>query len=398
MRILYHHRIASKDGQFVHVEELVKALRRAGHDVRVVGPAYVESGRFGSERKYIHRLKALLPRFVYELLELAYAIRAYFRLIRAARQYKPDIIYERYNLFQPAGIWLRNRTKAPLLLEVNAPLFEERSVFSGISLKAIASWSERYVWRNADAVLPVTKVLAEYLLAAGVEKSTVTVIPNGVDLAEFNGGMDRSAAKCRLHLDGKLVIGFVGFVREWHRLDTIIRLLTGAEFADVVLLVVGDGPARAELESLAMGIGVVERVQFAGLVERENLLSYMSAFDIALQPSVVPYASPLKIFEYMAMGLAIVAPDTPNIREILVDGETAVLVQQDDIGAMRRKLVQLIGSEELRRRYGKAARQRIEAQPFTWDRNARTVASIGSELCERAATSNRKRPQPRRLA
>jgi glycosyltransferase involved in cell wall biosynthesis len=124
----------------------------------------------------------------------------------------------------------------------------------------------------------------------------------------------------------------------------------------------------------------------------------MSTFDIALQPSVVRYASPLKIFEYMAMGLAIVAPDTPNIREILVDGETAVLVQQDNIDATRRKLVQLIGSEELRRRYGKAARQRIEAQPFTWDRNARTVGSIGHELCERSATGSSKSPQSGRLA
>ena len=72
-------------------------------------------------------------------------------------------------------------------------------------------------------------------------------------------------------------------------------------------------------------MGVADRVQIVGLVAHEAIPGLVAGFDIALQPRVVAYASPLKLFEYMAAGKAIVAPDQPNIREVLVDGETALL-------------------------------------------------------------------------
>jgi glycosyltransferase involved in cell wall biosynthesis len=70
---------------------------------------------------------------------------------------------------------------------------------------------------------------------------------------------------------------------------------------------------------LALDHNLQERVTFTGVVPRERIPEYVAAFDIALQPAVVPYASPLKVFEYLALGKAIVAPRQPNIEEILTD-------------------------------------------------------------------------------
>src|SRR5581483_6427268 len=168
MRILYHHRIASKDGQAVHVEEIIHALRAAGHEVLLVGPQWMEEKSFGFEGGVVSRLKKMIPRALYELLEYGYNIVAIVRLWRAVRSFKPEVIYERYNLYFTAGILVKKLTGLPLLLEVNAPLFHERSKFGGIGLPALARHTERVAWRGADKVLVVTGVLGSIVQAEGV--------------------------------------------------------------------------------------------------------------------------------------------------------------------------------------------------------------------------------------
>ena len=128
MRILYHHRTASRDGQAVHIDEMVHALRALGHDVLVVGPQRHEgqagSGAqaMGQDVSWVQRLRSALPQALYELLELGYSIPAWVRLRRAARAFKPDLIYERYNLHMLAGLWVASAQRVPLFVEVNAPL------------------------------------------------------------------------------------------------------------------------------------------------------------------------------------------------------------------------------------------------------------------------------------
>ena len=164
MKILYHHRTASKDGQAVHIEEMIEALRSLGHEVRVVAPGATHSkSDMGSQVRWVHRLRARLPKAIYEVLELAYSLVAYRRLALAARDFKPEVIYERYNLFLLAGVMLKRRTGQRLLLEVNAPLAHERSLFGGLGLPWLARWAEGVAWRNADFVLPVTHVLAMHI-------------------------------------------------------------------------------------------------------------------------------------------------------------------------------------------------------------------------------------------
>ena len=169
MRILYHHRTLSKDGQAVHIEELIAALRRAGHEVFVVGPTAHANAEFGSDGGLATRLRALLPRWIAELIELAYSVVAFTRLWRAWRTFRPDALYERYNLFMLSGAWLRALTGIPYGLEVNAPLALERNRTAGLAWLKLAQACERYVWRRADAVFPVTAVLAgSHVAAAGV--------------------------------------------------------------------------------------------------------------------------------------------------------------------------------------------------------------------------------------
>ena len=380
MKILYHHRIASKDGQYVHVEELVKALRGIGHEVVMVGPRVAEEEEFGSEGGWVAKLRAALPQAVYELLEFGYSLIAYFKLRRAVIEHKPDCLYERYNLFMPAGVWISRRFNLPMLSEVNAPLFEERCRFGGLRLRKLARWSEVFVWRNANRVLPVTEVLAGHVRQAGVSDDRIEVIHNGIDMQRFGGTSDKAAAKQRLGLANKAVLGFTGFVRDWHGLDVVVDMLAEPGLGDAALLLIGDGPARADLEAQARRLGVDDRFKVTGVVGRDQLAAYLGAFDIALQPAAVAYASPLKLFEYMAIDAAIIAPRQDNILEVLTDAHDALLFDTQSRADFREKLYSLFSDPALRERLALQARQTLLTQGYTWEANAKRVEALFTGL------------------
>ena len=381
MKILYHHRIRSKDGQAVHIEEIVKALTELGHEVVIVAPPAMRRAEFGAEAGLVATLKKILPAAMYEALELLYGLFAFCRLWQAYRRERPDVLYERYNLFLFAGAWLKRLTGIPLLLEVNAPLAYERRRFGGLANELLANRVERFTWRTADYVLPVTDVLARFVRDAGVDPRRVVVIRNGVSAEFLSSAIDGSVVRRVLKIEGRVVLGFAGFIREWHGLDQVIDLIAESDARlNLHLLLVGDGPAIPELKHRASIRNVTDRVTFAGLIARAEIISYLAAFDVAMQPQVVEYASPLKLFEYMALARAIVAPATANIREVLVDGETALLFPPTDTAAMRRSVEQLCRDFALRDRLGRAARAAITQKGLTWKNNAARIAELFRQI------------------
>ena len=369
MKILYHHRIASKDGQYVHVEEIIKAMRALGHDVIIVAPKIAEISDFGSDGGWVDVLKAKLPKWFYEVLEFSYSFYAFLKLCRAIIKHKPDVIYERCNLFLPAGIWVKKIFKLPLQLEVNSPLYQERKKYGGIALDGLAKWSERYVWRNADKVLPVTDVMASYIKAIGVPEEKITVIPNGVDTSIFE---PKNAANRAQRFEGKLVIGFVGFCREWHKLDEVLALLANDNRTNVFFLLVGDGPVIPELKAQAKALGFEKQVEATGLVKRAEMPYWLDQMDIALQPAVTPWASPLKMIEYLAKGLAIVAPNSANILELLNE-KNSCLFEEDNLQGMIEQIERLIDDEVLRANVSKEALATIERLQLSWRGNASKI-------------------------
>ena len=182
-------------------------------------------------------------------------------------------------------------------------------------------------------------------------------------------------------MTGRTVIGFTGFVREWDRLDRIVQWIAlRAADQNVHLLVIGDGPARLEIEACAASLGVSDRLTFTGAVARERVPALSMAFDIALQTALVPYASPLCLFEYLALSKAIAAPDQPNHREILVQGVDAVLYDPQDPRGIENALDSLSRDADLCERVAAAAGQVIARKQLTWRQHAEKVASLFSGL------------------
>jgi glycosyltransferase involved in cell wall biosynthesis len=375
MRILYHHRIASKDGQYVHVEELTNALIEQGHQIDFVCPEFAKESDFGNEGGFVTRLKGLLPKSLYEILELLYCLVIAVKLIKQIFKDRPDFIYERYNLYQPMGVIIARIFRLPILLEVNAPLVDERMKYSGLALARFARAIENFTWKRATYVLPVTQVLGDIIEKAGVNPHKIVVIPNGINQSVFNKILQNKKS----NESGTITIGFTGFINPWHRLDLAIDAIAELKHKNIHMLCVGEGDIRPELEAQAKQLGVEDRITFTGLVDRQKVFDYVSTFDIALQPAVTEYASPLKLFEYLAVGSLIIAPAMPNILEIL-DSHNAILFKPDKEGDFKQKLMQAIEHFNDFADLRVNAQNTISQKSLTWQSNAEKVVLLVKDL------------------
>ncbi|MCP3920335.1 MAG: glycosyltransferase family 4 protein [bacterium] len=385
MKVLYHHRTQAEDGQAVHIRSLIEALRAEGHTVREVAlvtaapeeggaPAARMNGSATETRDARWSWIGSVPRFARELAEYAYTVPAKRKITRAAAELDPDFLYERYAFGCAGGVQASERLRKPLVLEVNSPMVLELSKTRGLSFPRFARRLETSIFRRATRVCVVTGVLRDMLVEMGVPRESIFVTPNGVHPEHFEGD-DREAARADLGVAAAVgpVLGFVGYYRDWHRLDLVVEALTDPALETAHLVLVGAGPAETELRECAQRLGVAARVHFPGTRPHARIPALLSAFDLALVPAINPYASPLKLHEYMAAGLATIAPDQANLREVLTDGANALLVPPGDADAMCHALVRLVEDPALRTRLGEAARSSIHTEDLTWRGNARRV-------------------------
>ncbi len=261
-------------------------------------------------------------------------------------------------------------------------VYDERRQYGGITLKSLARWTEHYAWRNADHVCPVTHVLAGYISTAGVPKDRITVIPNGIDQKKFYPS--EKNARDQKYQD-KLIIGFVGFCREWHQLDKLLTLIAESDNKELMLLIVGDGPAAEPLMQQAKQLGIEDRFQITGLIARTDMPHWLDQMDIALQPAVTPWASPLKLIEYLAKGKAIVAPDTENIKELLCDNKNALLYDMNSPNEILDCVTRILENDPLRAQLQREAIKTVEDKKLTWNNNAKRIEHIFSMLTSKAA-------------
>ncbi len=249
---------------------------------------------------------------------------------------------QRHELFHTAGVDLARRIGAPLVLFVPALLVWQARQWS-IRRPGWDGWLERHgelpALRAARLVACGTDVLAEEVVRLGVAPERVLVTPTGVDLDRFTPPPNGDAIRRNLGLDVRFVIGWVGSFRPFHVLDQLVAAAPAVP--GTVLLFVGDGPERSRIEALASAAGV--RAVFTGTVEPDEMPQHLAAMDVGVvlaDPRSFHY-SPLKVAEYLAAGLAVVAPDVEPLAGRLEPGRNSVLYPPGDSAALRSVLEQL---------------------------------------------------------
>lgn len=361
----------SKGGS-IHVREVLRALAARGCEVTVIARRLGgDTPRGLAIERVVELSKApggegeARERFLLEaneeLVEVLGACGAF------------DLVYERHALWSYAAMEHARAAGAPALLEVNAPLVEEQRRFRSLSLVVEAEGAADRAFAASSAMLAVSEPLASWLRARAGRPEDVHVVPNGVDSERFSP--DRTPES---PAPGVVTIGFVGSLRPWHGVDRLVEAfgMVRGEGLPVRLMIVGDGPARAQIESMCAGLG--GSAVLTGGVDPERVPGLLTSMDVCVAPYPSLrsfYFSPLKLFEYMASGRAIVASGDGQIGELLRDGETALLVEPGDVESLARALRRVVLDGGLRARLGRAARAKAVAE-HQWSGVAGRILSI----------------------
>lgn len=234
------------------------------------------------------------------------------RCVQAGIELAPDLVYERHSLFSDAGWKVSAATNARWILEVNAPLLEERSRSGELRDRRFAQRWERDVLLAAPEIVAVSAWLANWLSDLGCKH--VRHVPNGVQDRVGN----RDATRHSLGLANTFVLGFVGSMKPWHGIERLPALLDA--IPDAVLLLVGDGPHKPDHP----------RILAQGHVDDARAADLVAAMDVGLAPyrgDAPPWFCPLKLLEYRAQGTPIVATDVGDCR--LLTGDAGTILPRD---------------------------------------------------------------------
>lgn len=395
--------VLGRKGASVHVRELIGAFARAGHHVTLAAQTLVKSpsdkpAKIGARVIQVRPDPAvttaaqLLKEFngrlgvensmPGELRRILYNKKLVRGLKRWFMRNRPAFIYERASLYATAGARLAEKFHVPLIVELNAPLAVEQSAYRATGFGELAARAECWTLAHADAVIVVSAELRKHVISLGVSPKKIHVMPNGVNTELFFPNDLGRGLKSTLHSP---TLGFVGGLRPWHGIEVLPELLARLrkDHPRLRLVIAGDGQLRGELEQGFRKRGLRKYVKFNGALQHEGVPDVIRKFDIALAPYPKPghdfYFSPLKLFEYMACGVPVVAARLGQITDVVTDGKTGLLYPPGNLDALTARCEKLLADAKLRAAIGAAAAKFVRSK-FTWDRNATRVIALARDL------------------
>jgi glycosyltransferase involved in cell wall biosynthesis len=391
MHFLYHHRTAGRGAEGNHIMSVVLALEAEGHTVTIISPPGVDPRRTagavpldkGATRvSGVNRLWKFVschfPEFLFELLELAYGVYAFFQVAAAIRRERPAALYERYAFFMIGGVLTARCCGVPVILEVNEVAGIQRARRQ--DLVWLARWIERRVFRLSNRILTVSSFLTARAVERGGHPGAVVTVPNAIDPARFEHlGAGREIRRA-LSINGEFVVGFVGWFDRWDRLDLLVDAFARVRAARPAtkLLLVGDGPITAALRTQIAAAGIESGVILTGPVERASIPAYIDAMDLCVLADSNPYGSPMVLFEFMAMGKPVIAPRIPPVRDVVRDGENGWIIEPGQAASLAHAIESAAAAPELRRQVGARARTEVLTSR-TWRATARVIVGLVEE-------------------
>lgn len=299
------------------------------------------------------------------------------RLLALAKELQPDVIHAHSPVLDAVPAIRVGRTLGiPVVYEIRA-FWEDAAVDHGSTREGSLRYKltralETWAVKNANAVTVICEGLRRDLAARGIPASKITVIPNAVDVDQFDmGGKPDPELKMKLGLGSSRVLGFIGSFYAYEGLDLLIAALPAIlkQMPDVKVLLVGGGPQDAALKRQVMALDLMDRVVFTGRVPHAGVNRYYDLVDVLVYPRhpmrLTELVTPLKPLEAMAQGRLMVASDVGGHKELIQDGKTGVLFHAGNAGDLASKVVGLLKYEQGWDSMKRNGRQFVETER-TW--------------------------------
>jgi PEP-CTERM/exosortase A-associated glycosyltransferase len=314
---------------------------------------------------------------------------------------KPDILHAHSPVLNAlACLFVTQRLRLPVVYEVRG-FWEDAAVSHGTAVEG--GWRyrtsrllETYALRQSHAVTTICEGLRADMLARGIAADKITIIPNGVDIGEFQYGEPADPAlRASLQLDNRVVLGFLGSFYGYEGLDLLLSALPTVlqQRPEIVLLLVGGGPVEDALKAQVRRLGINGAVRFVGRVAHDRIRTYYNLVDIFVYPRLpmrlTDTVTPLKPLEAMACGGIVLVSDVGGHRELVRDRETGYSFRAGDLDALSRSILDITARRNDWAPMRLSARRFVETQR-TWPQSAAGYYHAYSEALRSVSTSYRR--------
>ena len=374
-------------GYVTHIIGVVEAFHRLGSEV-VIG-AYDPVPHLDNHKVRYHLFKGNtfpLPK-VRELMRQWHLTD---QIIQAVSEESPDFLYVRWT---PSLFFKRVRAahpNLPIVLECNTPLTMHADISRPHLLQRwLARTVDQSYVDSATLISVVSAETREFLLGqhGSLDPQRVVVNPNGVNVDRFRYVESDVRKRFQMPQDA-VVLGWAGNFQYWHKVDLLIEAFQALDSDTVFLMIMGTGSDEREkqLRSLATK-SRPKQIIFTGVIPFGEMPEHLSACDILVVPMSPTFedkhhGSPVKLFEYMSVGRAVVASRIGQVRQVIDDGRNGLLFEPDSLKDLERVLKTLVGDSALRERLGRSARRDVEDN-HSWETNVQRILA-GLEKCSRA--------------
>lgn len=398
--------MSSVSGPRHHINAVIQRLNQRGHHVRMVAiqsditqwsddlSTWYPCTYSISKNPLFHIIESPV-RFLQSLFHLPFfrffdSIRFSDACISALRGY--DVLYERDSTISYGGIIAARRLGIPIAMEINGDLIEEWKQM-GLNFsknqESVVHFITGQTYRHVTHLVTVGETLRKRLIQRWkLDPSHISVVRNGaeIDLFADPGAVPDLRSRYKIN-SGPMVI-FTGSFQPWHGVDLILDAFNRVVplMPDATMVFVGDGQFWSDLKTQASSLNLDGQVVFTGKVDHKVVAQLMDSADIAViyhrGNAAEIVETPLKLFEYMAAGKAIIAPDVPNMKRILTNRSNALLIQPDDPIALGNAMVELINDAALRKSLGCKARDDA-IKNHSWDHSVSELETILYRLTDK---------------
>jgi glycosyltransferase involved in cell wall biosynthesis len=392
MKIVYFYRGVPVSTPLAHIRFMIAAFRALGHEVVECFPAAKPASegdtagpRLASAKAWF---RAHMPRLLVNLAQIYEARKARARVLALCVRERPDFIYERYSIFTDAGLRAARAIGCPLIQEVNAVYSLQHAHVFAPGFDALARRSDRRLLPQADALIAVSQEVARALVSIGVPDGKITVMHNAVDPDEYrNLAEQRQSIRRKLGLENAFVVIMLQALDSGPFPAELLSALkevwprVRATLPQARLLWVGGGTRFEWFKAAVLSDvpGAHDEILFLGNQSHAAVPGLLAASDVGAVLWHRAFCSPMKVFEYMAAGLPVVAPALEGISEVVRDGENGRLFPPGDYGRLVELIVGCAREPIGARSIAERGHEYVLAH-HTWAKNAAGVVSIAARL------------------
>lgn len=359
-------------------------INKLGHQVSLIASSKLNVEKVQKEYYFPYsKLFRNLP----ELYHIVYNS-PFFRFTKKViEKEKPDFIYLRHCAFHYLGALLKKKLNQKVILQIDSSeVWVKKNWGRTYFLKPLV-WAEEMHFEHCDALVVVSEPLKNQLIEVGAKPEKIHVIPNGVDPDLFHPNIDGKSIRNKYNLkDSDFLIGFTGTFGKYHGLETLARAIkmVVAKIPNARFIFVGDGDERVIVEDILIADNVKDKVIITGMIPFAEIPEHLASCDILTLPSKNNddgsefFNSPIKLYEYLAMGKPIIASAIGQQKAVIQDGVNGFLIPEKNPEALANKIIEVYHNSNIEQIKIQARKDAIEK--YDWKVNAQKVIDIVNSI------------------